>query len=95
MATRTKRTGKRTGKRKMARKTGRGSTKRKAASKRGKVAAGARKRGGTRTATKRRAPAARVKRVAREVVQQATGAVNAGVETLRDIGENIMERVRA
>ena len=35
------------------------------------------------------------KRVAKEVVQQAQGAVVAGVETLKDFGENLMERVRA
>lgn len=46
--------------------------------------------------TKRRSqsPVARVKRVTREVVQQATVAVTAGVETLRDIGGNLVERVR-
>jgi hypothetical protein len=32
--------------------------------------------------------------VTREVVQQATTAVSAGVETLRDLGENIVDRVR-
>jgi hypothetical protein len=44
--------------------------------------------------TTRRAQVARVKRVAKEVVQQAQTAVVAGVETLRDLGENLMERVR-
>jgi hypothetical protein len=37
----------------------------------------------------------RVKRVTQEVVQQATGAVTAGVETLRDLGENIADRMRS
>lgn len=37
---------------------------------------------------------ARVKRVTREVVQQATVAVSAGVETLKDVGENLLDRVR-
>jgi len=37
---------------------------------------------------------ARVKRVTREVVQQATVAVSSGVETLRDLGENLVDRVR-
>lgn len=42
----------------------------------------------------RRSPVARVKRVTREVVEQAQVAVAAGVETLKDLGENLMERVR-
>jgi hypothetical protein len=36
----------------------------------------------------------RVKRVTREVVSQATAAVTAGVETVRDLGENLVDRVR-
>ena len=40
-----------------------------------------------------RSPLARVKRVAQEVAQQATTAVAQGVETLKEIGENIVERV--
>jgi hypothetical protein len=54
------------------------------------------------TATKRRSPkrskqspVARVKRVTREVVQQATVAVTAGVETLKGLGGNLVDRVRA
>jgi hypothetical protein len=38
-------------------------------------------------------PLARVKRVAQEVAQQATTAVTEGVETLKDFGESIVERV--
>ena len=67
--------------------------------------AGARKsasRSRSRPAAKRRgararkqSPVARVKRVTREVVQQASVAVAAGVETLKDLGENIVDRVRS
>jgi hypothetical protein len=46
------------------------------------------KRGG------RQAAVARVKRVTQEVVQQATVAVQAGVETLKDFGGNLVDRVR-
>jgi hypothetical protein len=38
-------------------------------------------------------PLARVKRVAQEVAQQATTAVTEGVETLKELGENLVERV--
>lgn len=41
------------------------------------------------------ATVARAKRVTREVVQQATDAVSAGVETLREVGGNLMDRVRS
>jgi hypothetical protein len=43
--------------------------------------------------TRRQSPVARVKRVTREVVQQASVAVSAGVETLKDLGGNLVERV--
>jgi hypothetical protein len=46
------------------------------------------KRGG------RQSTVARAKRVTREVVQQATDAVSAGVETLREVGGNLIDRVR-
>jgi hypothetical protein len=49
-----------------------------------------------RSSAKRRggqSPMARVKRVAREVAQQATAAVSAGVETVKDLGENLVDRV--
>jgi hypothetical protein len=36
---------------------------------------------------------ARVKRVTGEVVAQAQTAISAGVETIRDLGENLAERV--
>jgi hypothetical protein len=44
---------------------------------------------------RRSSPVARVKRVTREVVQQAGVAVSAGMETLRDLGENLVDRVRS
>jgi len=34
-----------------------------------------------------------VTRVAKEVAQQATSAVTEGVETLKELGENIVDRV--
>jgi hypothetical protein len=34
-----------------------------------------------------------VTRVAKEVAQQATTAVTEGVETLKELGENLVERV--
>ena len=37
----------------------------------------------------------RVKRVTREVVHQAGVAMSAGVESLKDIGGNLVDRVRA
>ena len=63
--------------------------------------AGARSRSKVMASTKRRSarskqsPVARVKRVTREVVQQATVAVTAGVETLKGFGENLVDRVRS
>jgi hypothetical protein len=51
--------------------------------------------GSSGSARRRQSPVARVKRVTREVVQQAQVAVTAGVETLRDLGENLVERVRS
>lgn len=59
------------------------------AAKRGKA-----RKPAARKSTARRAPVARVKRVAREVVAQAQVAVAAGVESLKDLGENLMDRVR-
>ncbi len=35
----------------------------------------------------------RVTRVAKEVAQQATAAVSQGVEALKEVGENIVDRV--
>lgn len=55
--------------------------------------AGTRKTGSS--SNGRKSAAARVKRVTREVVQQATVAVAAGVETLKDLGEQLVDRVRA
>lgn len=83
----------------MARKTAKSSSRMGAARKSGgRKASAARKRGNARKASARkatgRAPLARVKRVAREVVQQAQVAVAAGVETVKDLGENLMDRVR-
>jgi hypothetical protein len=42
---------------------------------------------------RRRSPLVRVKEVAQEVVQQATTAVTEGVEAIKDMGENIVDRV--
>lgn len=36
----------------------------------------------------------RVKRVTQEVVQQASDAMSAGVETIKDLGGNLMDRMR-
>jgi hypothetical protein len=47
------------------------------------------------TANGRKSPVARVKAVATEVAQQATVAVAAGVETLKDLGGQLVDRVRA
>ena len=67
------------------------------------MAASSRKRSAARKTTARKtarkqttrgAQVARVKRVAQEVAQQAQVAVAAGVETLKDFGENLMDRVR-
>jgi len=66
---------------------------RKTAAKRNTRKMSARKAPARKKAT-RRGSATRVKRVAREVVQQAQVAVAAGMETLKDFGENLMERVR-
>ena len=80
-----------------------------AAKKRGAARGGAGKRSAVRraAATKSRrssgkrsakrssqSPVARVRRVTREVVQQATVAVAAGVETLKDLGGNLVDRMR-
>ena len=48
-----------------------------------------------RSATRsKQSPVARVKRVTREVVQQAAVAVTAGVETLKGFGGDLVDRVR-
>jgi hypothetical protein len=84
MATRTRTTGRK----KMARKKAKGtSAKRVTARRKSAPKAAAR--------PARKTQVARVKRVAREVAHQAAVAVTAGVETLKDIGENLMDRVRA
>src|SRR5207237_7881346 len=69
----------------------RAGARRSAASKRGRAMAKSRP-------AKRRtgaATVARVRRVTREVVEQATGGVAAGVETLKDLGENLVDRMRS
>jgi hypothetical protein len=48
-----------------------------------------------RSSARKQSPVARVKRVTREVVQQASVAVSAGVETLKDLGGNLVDRVRS
>jgi hypothetical protein len=40
-----------------------------------------------------KAPIQRVTRVTKEIAQQATAAVSGGVEALKEIGENIVDRV--
>ena len=42
----------------------------------------------------KQSPVARVKRVTRQVVQQASVAVSAGVETLKGLGGELVDRVR-
>ena len=77
------------------RKTMKKSSAKKSSAKRGSARRSAAKR--SRPAAKksrRQSAVGRVKRVTREVAQQATAAVTAGVETLRDLGENFVERVR-
>ena len=41
----------------------------------------------------RRSPIARVTRVAKEVAQQASTAVTEGIETVKEFGESMMDRV--
>ena len=45
------------------------------------------------SSSRTRSPIARVTRVAREVAQQATAAVTEGVESLKEMGESLVERV--
>lgn len=66
---------------------------RKRGTKRPAARKGAAKRG--RTAKRKQSPVARVKRVTRGVVQQAAGAVSTGMDTLRDFGGNLVDRVRS
>lgn len=78
----------------------RGAAKRSGAKRGGMKRAGAKKSASRRGAASQsrsttRSPVARVKRVTREVVQQATTAVSSGVETLRDLGGNLVDRVRS
>jgi len=95
------RTGKRGGGRKTPRTKKRGTAKKSA--KRGRAASRASGRSKSarkasaakRTSPRKQSPVARVKRVTREVVQQATVAVSAGVETLKDLGGTLVERVRS
>lgn len=74
-----------------------GRTGRKAASKRASASLVVTRKSAAkrRPAARKQSPVARVKRVTREVVQQATVAVSAGVETLRDLGGNLVDRVRS
>jgi len=92
----------------MARKTKKSSARKKsgAAKKRGatarrgaasKARSSSKKRPAKNRSAKRsskQSPVARVKRVTREVVQQAQVAVAAGVETLKDLGGNLVDRMR-
>jgi hypothetical protein len=81
------------GKRATARKGGgkRASARRGASKKKSSMAK--RRRPATKKRSRGQAAVARVKRVTREVVQQASGAVSAGVESLKDLGENLADRV--
>lgn len=78
----------------------RSAAKRGGAKRRGSAKRGGAKRRSTRSSAKRSrarrstSPVARVKRVTQEVAQQAVTAVTAGVETLRDFGGNLVDRVR-
>jgi hypothetical protein len=80
------------GKRASARKGGKRASARKGASKK-KSSMAKRRRPATKKRSRGQAAVARVKRVTREVVQQASGAVSAGVESLKDLGENLADRV--
>jgi hypothetical protein len=67
--------------------------KKKAAPKKSAVKRAAPKRASVKSAAPTRSPLVRVKEVAQEVVQQATTAVTEGVETLKDFGGTIVDRV--
>ena len=76
----------------------RGGAKRGGAKRRGAKRSGAKRAGAKRASRgggRRQSPVARVKRVTREVVQQASDAVSSGVETLKDLSGNLVERVRS
>jgi hypothetical protein len=77
---------------KSARKKTRMTTRRAGAKK--TMRASAKKRPAAKT-TRRKSAVARVKAVATEVVHQAQVAVASGVETLRDLGGNLVDRVKA
>jgi hypothetical protein len=51
------------------------------------------KRASARRATRGDSPVRRAKRVAKEVAHQAQAAVSGGVEALRELRDNIIERV--
>ena len=76
-------------------KTARPAKRRVVAKKKPAMRASARKTSVAKAARPRRSTVERVKRVTREVVQQASVAMAAGVETLKDLGENLVDRVRA
>lgn len=84
--------------RKSARKKAASARKRGTAKKARRMASSRQASSGSRRSTSRRtksSPVARVKRVTREVVHQAAVAVSSGVETLKDFGGNLVDRVRA
>jgi hypothetical protein len=68
---------------------------RKSASRKPAMRKAAAKKSTRSAAPRRKSPVARVKSVTREVVQQATVAVAAGVETLKDLGGSLVDRVRS
>lgn len=79
---------------KSARKKTTRTTPRRSGAKKTTMRASAKKRPAAKT-TRRKSTVARVKAVATEVVHQAQVAMAAGVETLRDLGGNLADRVKA
>ena len=117
MATKSRKSARKSGRSTTRGSTARGKTRpgaRKSAARKGGMKKPARKGGAKKTAMKKSArkassrsasrggskagrgqsAVARVKRVAREVAQQASAAVSSGVENIREFGENLVERVR-
>jgi hypothetical protein len=108
MATRAKKSGRKAGAAKTKKRAGkkRSSSGRSASASRGRKSvakkAATKRRGGKKAATSKKpqarragkqSPIARVKRVAKEVAHQAQVAVTGGVEVLKEMGENIVDRV--
>ena len=75
------------------RSAGKKSARRGAAKKRSGAKKSSAKRGAKKAAKRRSSPMTRVKRVASGVAEQAQSAVVSGYEAVKDIGENIIDRV--